>query len=102
MTVQPLPTVPPAQPEPVKTYNHWWYCLEDSHPGVLSYASQPFDMGRIFGTETDQAPIRCPGCGDARPEGVSAIPTPGPNVPPPSVLEYSQRFRTAQLTGGNR
>lgn len=76
--------------------NYWWYCLEQDHPGVPTYTSQPFDLGRIFGTEDDIGCPTCPGCG----REVSAIPCLGPKTPPAQILDYAKRFGAQQIVGG--
>lgn len=93
-----LPRLSPDVParEPESSFKFWWYCMEEHHPGVPSYGSQPLDVRRIFGTETDQGCPRCPACQ----REVSAAPCLGPTIPPASIVEYARRFASQQITGG--
>ncbi len=88
----PAPTTEPEGPQ----FKFWWYCMEEHHPGVPSYGSQPLDVRRIFGTETDQGCPRCPACQ----REVSSAPCLGPTIPPASIVEYASRFAASQIQGG--
>lgn len=66
----------------------WHYCLEENHPGVPNYQSEPLDVARIFATDTnDGAPV-CPSCN----REVSAVPCEGPDIPPASIITQSERY----------
>jgi hypothetical protein len=86
------------QPGDPQEFQFYWYCLEDSHPGVRPYGQNPLDIGRIFGTDSDQGCPVCPACG----KEVSAVPAPGPKIPPAEIVDYAKRFTASQILGGIR
>jgi len=89
-------SAPASVVEEGASLNYWWYCMEQNHPNVPTYTSQPLDLGRIFGTENDRGCPACPGCG----REVNAVPCAGPKIPPPQIVDYARRFAGQQIVGG--
>lgn len=82
----------PPKREPKDESKFWWYCLEEFHPGAPPYSQDPLYASRVFGTDTDQGCPVCPACG----REVSATSTLGPDVPPPAIVEFRQRWISQQ------
>ncbi len=98
------PAIPPDLPQPTQNgavespdpqFRHWYYCMDENHPGVPKFSQAPMDLGRIFGVDTNEG---CPVCPDCKKE-VSAVPTIGPHYPPAEIAAYAERFARMQ-TGG--
>jgi len=95
--LQPLARAAAAAPQPEEQaapqFQFYWYCMEEVHPGAPNYSQDPFSLSRIFGTDSDQGCPTCPACQ----RQVTAVAAGGPNMVPPSVIEFRNDWLSRQV-----
>jgi pyruvate/2-oxoglutarate dehydrogenase complex dihydrolipoamide acyltransferase (E2) component len=75
-----------AKAEEAKAKGSYYYCMEDNHPGAPNFQTTPLSLTRIF-QSSEEVPV-CPAC---QKQG-NAVPCPGPDIPPESILSLQERF----------